>query len=271
MTSYDTITYALDEHGVATVTIDRPDALNAFNGKMREEFRELWRAMRTDNDVKVIVLTGSGDKAFCVGIDRDEPFSALDENSSLFGTSNNFMYDDPGDDLGPKSNDLWKPVIGAINAMACGGAFYFIAECDVLIASEKATFFDPHVTYGMAAVYEPIKMLRHMPFGEVMRMTLTGNAERISAETAQRIGLVTEVVPHDELADAANRLAQSIAASPATAVQASLRAVWAGADLGGPAALSNAPAIYAAGFDPAALAEGAESFSSGARIKPRTR
>jgi enoyl-CoA hydratase/carnithine racemase len=82
---------------------------------------------------------------------------------------------------------------------------------------------------------------------------------------------VTEVVPHDELADAANRLAQSIAASPATAVQASLRAVWAGADLGGPAALSNAPAIYAAGFDPAALAEGAESFSSGARIKPRTR
>ncbi len=104
------------------------------------------------------------------------------------------MYDDPGDDLGPKSCDLWKPVIAAVNGIACGGAFYILAECDIIIAAENATFFDPHVTYGMAAVYEPMKMMYRMGFSDVMRMSLLGAHEVIGAATAERIGLVTEVV-----------------------------------------------------------------------------
>ncbi len=173
--------------GIARITLDRPEAHNAFTATMQAECQTAWRSLRTDDDVRVVILTGAGDRAFCTGIDRNEPFTALD-GPAVYGTSNNFMYDDPGDSLGPKSNDLWKPVIGAVNGMACGGAFYFLAECDILIAAEHATFFDPHVTYGMAAVYEPMKMLTRMPFGEVMRMSLTGSAERISAATAQRMG-----------------------------------------------------------------------------------
>ena len=184
---YETLVVGVRDH-VASVTLNRPEALNAFTVVMRRECRDLWTALRSDDDVRVVVLTGAGDTAFCVGIDRDEPFTALDDSPALYGTSNNFMYDDPGDWLGPKSNNLWKPVIGAVNGMACGGAFYLLGECDVLIAAEHATFFDPHVTFGMPAIYEPMKMLTRMPFGEVMRMSLTGDTERISAETALREG-----------------------------------------------------------------------------------
>ena len=256
--------------GIARITLDRPEAHNAFTATMQAECQTAWRSLRTDDDVRVVILTGAGDRAFCVGTDRNEPFTALD-GPAVYGTSNNFMYDDPGDSLGPKSNDLWKPVIGAVNGMACGGAFYFLAECDILIAAEHATFFDPHVTYGMAAVYEPMKMLTRMPFGEVMRMSLTGSAERISAATAQRMGLVTEVVPGDELDAAATRLAETIAANPPWAVQGTLRAIWAAQDLGRLAARDVAPALYAAAVDPAEMAAGSSAFDSGVRLEPRIR
>ena len=181
------------------------------------------------------------------------------------------MYDDPGDWLGPKSNDLWKPVIAAVNGMACGGAFYFLGECDILIAAEHATFFDPHVTYGMPAVYEPMKMLDRMPFGEVVRMSMTGNAERISAQAALRMGLVTEVVAANDLADAAARLAASIAANPPQAVQGTLRAIWAAQDLGRLGSRTMAASILSTATDKAALLEGAAGFDSGDRPDPRIR
>jgi len=268
--SFEAITYQ-ERDRVAWITLDRPEAFNAFDTAMRHELQTTWRALRSNDDIRAIVLIGSGDKAFCVGVDRDEPMSALDGNSTLFGTSNNFMYDDPGDELGPKANDLWKPVICAVNGMACGGAFYMIAEADVIIAADHATFFDPHVTYGMAAVYEPIKMLQKMPFGEVMRMSITGNHERLSAETALRIGLVSEVVPGAELANAADRVATAIASQPAAAVQGTLRAIWAAYDMSRDQALSMAPAMLTTATDTNAMAEGQAAFTSGTRIKPVVR
>ena len=270
MADYETLVIEERDH-VAWVTLNRPEAHNAFTALMREECRNLWRSLRTNDEVHVIVLTGAGEQAFCVGIDRNEPFTALDDSPSLYGTSNNFMYDDPGDWLGPKSNDLWKPVIAAVNGMACGGAFYFLGECDILIAAEHATFFDPHVTYGMPAVYEPMKMLGLMPFGEVMRMSLTGNGERISAASAREMGLVSEVVPSNQLAEAADRLARTIAANPPWAVQGTLRSIWAARDLGRLGSRTMAASILSAATDKAALASGAEGFSSGKRPEPRIR
>jgi enoyl-CoA hydratase/carnithine racemase len=269
-TDFETLEVTVADH-VATVVLNRPEAGNAFTAVMQSELRDLWIAMRSDDDVRVVVLTGSGDRAFCTGIDRNEPFTALDDSPALYGTSNNFMYDDPGDWLGPKANDLWKPVIGAVNGMACGGAFYLLGECDVLIAAEHATFFDPHVTYGMPAIYEPMKMLSKMPFGEVMRMSLTGNAERISAGTALRMGLVTEVVPAADLAGAAAGLAASIAANPPWAVQGTLRAIWAARDLGPLGSRSIATALLSTATDKDAMRSGAEQFTSGDRIEPRIR
>ena len=193
------------------------------------------RAQARD-DVRCVVLTGAGDKAFCTGIDRSGIATGDDFDFDPFS------YDDPGRQLGPKSNGLWKPVIAAVNGMACGGAFYFLGEVEFIIAADHATFFDPHVTYGMAAVYEPILMSSKMPFGEVMRMSLLGNHERISAQRALDIGLVTQVVPAAELHDAAAWAAEAIASQPPRAVQATVRAIWAArelsptqaVDLGGP-------------------------------------
>ena len=265
-------TIAIDFDGnVAWVTLNRPDVLNAFNSLMQKEIRETWRAFREIDEVHAVVLTGSGGKSFCVGIDRDGDMSALDESENLYGTSNNFMYDDPGDDLGPKSCDLWKPVICAVNGMCCGGAFYFLAESDIIIAAEHATFFDPHVTYGMPAVYEPMKMAQRMPLGEILRMTLLGNHERLSAETAKRIGLVSEIVPMDDLRNRASWISSAIASQPTIAVQASLRAIWAANDLGRLDALSHAPSLLSTGMSKKAMAEGQALFESGERIDHQTR
>ncbi len=272
-TSFTTITVEIDEAAkVAVVTLDRPEAYNAFSPTMQEELKATWRAFRSDDRVNAIVLTAAGYTSFCVGIDRNEAeFTNMAGDSRLYGTSNNFMYDDPGDDLGPKSCDLWKPVICAVNGMACGGAFYMLAESDIIIAADHATFFDPHVTYGMAAVYEPMKMLQYMPLGEVLRMTLLGNHERMSAATAHRIGLVSEVCPADELMERARWVADAIASQPAVGVQASLRSIWTANDLGTKQALSMGPSLLTTGFDMAGMEEGNAAFSSGKRIDPRIR
>lgn len=257
---------------VCRVTLDRPEALNAFDDRMQDELRRTWRALRSIDEVRVVVLGATGDRAFCAGVDRSQAMTALEGGGTgLYGTSNDYMYDDPGADLGPKACDLWKPVVAAVNGMCCGGAFYLIAECDIIVAAEGATFFDPHVTYGMAAVYEPMKMAQRMPLGEVLRLTLLGSHERMTAATALRVGLVSEVVPFDELEDAAGWLAEIIASQPPQAVQASLRAIWAANDLGRLDALALAPAVLAAGTDPEALARGQAEFEAGRRISPRLR
>ncbi|MGB1681159.1 MAG: enoyl-CoA hydratase/isomerase family protein [Acidimicrobiales bacterium] len=271
--TFDTITVAIDEDArVATVTLNRPEAYNAFSPTMQEELKATWRSFRSDDRVNAVVLTAAGDASFCVGIDRNEAeFTNMAGSEMLYGTSNNFMYDDPGDDLGPKSCDLWKPVICAVNGMACGGAFYMLAEADIIIAAEHATFFDPHVTYGMAAVYEPMKMLQYMPLAEVLRMTLLGNHERMSADTAHRIGLVSEVCAGDQLLERARWVADAIASQPPVGVQASLRAIWAANDLGTKQALSMGPSLLTTGFDRAGMEAGTAAFASGKRIVPRTR
>ena len=102
--------------------------------------------------------------------------------------------------------------------MAAGGAFYWLNESDIIICSEEATFFDPHVTYGMTSALEPIGMTYHMPLHDVLRMVLLGNDERIGAGTALRIGLVSEIVTLDDLWPRAQELAATIAAKPRTEI-----------------------------------------------------
>jgi enoyl-CoA hydratase/carnithine racemase len=268
MESYTTI--SVEQTGsVLIITLDRPEVLNAFDQTMQDEIRSVWRDMRTNDSIHVAIITGSGDRAFCVGIDRNQPMTAAEGN--VFGTSNPFMYDDPGNDLGPKSCDMWKPVIVAVNGMACGGAFYLLAEADIILAADHATFFDPHVTYGMAAVYEPMKMLNRMPFGEVLRMSLVGAHEKITAATAMRMGLVSEVTAAADLMTTTLALADVIASQPPLAVQTTLRAIWAAHELSPGQAMSMAPAILANGMSPAALAEGQKVFESKVRITPKMR
>ena len=192
-----TLVFELADH-VATVTLNRPDVHNAFDEQMQSELAAVWRFVRQEDQVRVVVLTGAGDRSFCTGMDRgDMPVEQ---------TFDPFTYDDPGRMIGPKSQGLWKPVIAAVNGMACGGAFYLLGESDIIIAAENATFFDPHVTYGMTASFEPILLSGRMAFGDLVRMTLVGAHERISAQTARVAGLVTEVVEPTLLMETAGKL-----------------------------------------------------------------
>ena len=278
--SFETLGYE-EDNGVAWVTLNRPAVYNAFNAVMQRELRTLWRSLRRHDDVRVVVLTGAGDKAFCTGIDRDEALGggAGDDTVGEDGEAVHvgagqtpFMFDDPGEDLGPKTCDLWKPVIGAVNGMACGGAFYLLGEVDFIIATEQATFFDPHVTYGMAAAFEPLQMTGRLPFGELARLTLLGASERLSAQRAHQIGLVSELASDvDDLRAKADWAARAIADSPPLAVQGSLRALWAGRDLNRGQALALGYAFVGLGNSEQALAEGQERFASGARLQWRLR
>jgi len=252
-----------EEDGVAVVTLNRADVHNCFNTQMEHELAAVWNSIKANPEVRAAVLTAAGDRSFCTGMDRgDIPVDA---------DYDPYTYDDPGHRLGPKSQECWKPVIGAVNGMAGGGAFYLLGECDILIAADHATFFDPHVTYGMPAVFEPITMLARMPFGEVMRMSLMGTAERISAQRAYEIGLVTEVVPKEQLLDAALHVARTIASFPQSAVLSTLRTLWAARELTPDQGRIMGNVLLNLGTSTEAKAEGQQVFSSGKRIEPRIR
>ena len=122
--------------GVAVVTLNRPEVMNSFNALMRAELTALWAALRTDDEVRCILVTGAGDRAFCTGIDRTEAMAEIDtESDGLDGYVTPFMFDDPGKAMCPKANDLWKPVVAAVNGIACGGAFYLL-----VLAAESGRF-----------------------------------------------------------------------------------------------------------------------------------
>jgi enoyl-CoA hydratase/carnithine racemase len=271
-TDFETLLYQ-EKDGVAWVTLNRPEAHNAFNLKMQHELRDLWRGLRKHDEVRVVVLTGAGEKAFCTGIDRYEAMGPESREREKFVGSGStpFMFDDPGENIGPKSCDLWKPVIAAVNGMACGGAFYMLGEVEFIIAAENATFFDPHVTYGMTAAFEPMHMLQKMPFHEIMRLSLLGNYERLSARRAHEVGLVSEVVPGDQLHEAASWAAGVIASQPALAIQGTVRSIWAARELGRSQALAFAYALVSLGTNQDSIQEGQEAFASGKRVEWKLR
>jgi enoyl-CoA hydratase/carnithine racemase len=225
--SYETILFEQGPDKVATLTINRPEAFNSFNRKMCEEFRHAWERIRVDETINAVVLRASPGRAFCPGVDvRDR------SGGSVLMYDDLFAQVDPGEYLGPKQNRMWKPVVSAVHGICAGGAFYWVNEADIVICSEDASFFDPHVTYGMVAALEPIGLRWRVPLGEVLRMALLGNDERIGAATALRISLVTEVVALERLWDRAHELAAKIAAKPSVATQGTNRAIWESLEVG---------------------------------------
>jgi enoyl-CoA hydratase/carnithine racemase len=249
-TEFSTVLFSLDD-GVATVTLNRPEVLNAFNQAMLDEFAEVWRRCRTDDDIRVVVLRAAGERAFSTGVDRNEGRARH---------PNPWSEDDPGLFLGPKQNRVWKPVICAVNGMAAGGAFYWLNEADVIICSDDATFFDPHTTYGMLSALESAGLARRIPLGEALRIALFGLDERMSAARAHQIGLVSEVVPPGELWARAQTLAARLAAKPAITLQGTVKAVWDSLSMS-PQAAREIPLVYPQLANPHAKVE----FESGPR------
>ncbi|MFE2553993.1 enoyl-CoA hydratase/isomerase family protein [Streptomyces sp. NPDC059355] len=224
--------------GVAVVTLDRERRHNAIDLATAAELAAVWRKFRHEEDVRAVVLTGAGQAAFCTGIDR---------GVEVPQPSSPYSVDDPLVSVGPKANDLWKPVVAAVNGMACGGAFYLLGESEFIVSSSTATYFDPHTAYGMVSAYEAVYMAQRMPFGEAARMSLMGTAERLSARRAYEIGLVSELAEPAELPAAALRAAGTLAGYPTEAVQGTVRALWSAKQAALQQALAQAPALIALG------------------------
>jgi enoyl-CoA hydratase/carnithine racemase len=218
MTAFETILLEVDAAShVATITLNRPDSLNAFNRTMCDEMVKAWRIVKLDDSVNAVVLRAAGSRAFSAGLDIKTPYGQPD---------NVWNHEDPGEALSPKWQKMWKPVVCAVQGMCTAGAFYFVNESDVVICSQDATFFDSHVSAGLVCALEPIGLMRRIGLGESLRIALMGNDERVGADTALRIGLVSEVVSADRLWLRAHEIAAAIAAKPPSATQGTVKAIW---------------------------------------------
>jgi enoyl-CoA hydratase/carnithine racemase len=216
--SYETIIYEVDAtQRVATITLNRPDVLNAFNRTMCVEVRDAWHRVKSDAGVNAVVVRAEGDRAFCAGLDVREDYGQPQDV---------WNHEDPGELLSPKWQKVWKPVVCAVQGICTAGGLYFLNEADIVICSEDATFFDSHVTFGLVSAIEPVGLMRRVGLAETLRIALAGNDERVSASTALRISLVTEVVPREQLWARAHEIAAGIAAKPTAATQGTVRAIW---------------------------------------------
>jgi enoyl-CoA hydratase len=217
--SYDTL--LVERHGdVGWLIFDRPDVGNAMDARMLDELEAAWRELDADDRVKVIVNTGEG-RWFQTGLDvvqlsRDP--GALREQSRR--TKRAELR------LTAWHNGVDTPVVAAVNGPCAGGGLHFVADADVVIASSTATFSDPHVSIGQVTAYEAITLVRKMPAEAVMRMALMGRHEKLPAERALELGMVSEVVEPERLREVAQDTAERIARRPPALLAASKRAMW---------------------------------------------
>ncbi len=212
--------------GIGWLILNRPDAGNAFDALMLDELEAAWADLDADPDVRVIVNTANG-RAFCTGMDvvqvaRDK--SAMRKHSR--------RTRDAQLKISSWHCGVWKPVIAAVNGVCAGGGLHLVADADIVIAAESASFVDPHVSVGQAVAYEAITLLRKSPMEAITRMTLSGKGERISARRAYELGIVSEIVAPEELTAAAGRLAGAVAANSPNAMRATKKALWRSLEVG---------------------------------------
>lgn len=188
------VRYERRDH-VAYVTLNRPEVLNAMDLEMHEELGIIWDEAESDDDVRVVVLTGAGDRAFSVGQDLHER-ARLNEHGALpttFGSRGQ-----PGWPRITERFDFAKPIIARVNGYALGGGFELALACDIVVAAEQAVFAFPEVRLGLVPGAGGVfRLCRQMPLRTAMGYLLTGR--RMTAPVACQFGLVNEVVPADQL------------------------------------------------------------------------
>jgi enoyl-CoA hydratase/carnithine racemase len=226
--SFETIIYEVSDR-VATITFDRPDQLNAVSPQMVRELREAYDRAERDDAVWTIVVTGSG-RAFCAGADVGE----IPDDGRV-------IYDEPylttypqweaPQEATPPFRSMTKPVLTAVNGLCCGAGLDLVTTSDIAIASDRAEFFDPHVSIGLVSGREMVRLARALPFNVAMRVALMGKHERMSAARAYELGLITEVVEHDQLLDRIREIAAIVNRNAPLAVRGTRLAMRKGIDL----------------------------------------
>src|SRR6187549_540131 len=219
MGDYDTL--KVERHGpVGWLIFNRPDQLNAMNSLMRDELADAWKELDGDPAVRVIVHTGEG-RAFQTGVDVAEiasdgvgmqRYRASLEDFDLHFTA--------------WHQKVWKPVITAVNGICAGGGLHWVADADIVIAASDAQFFDPHVSIGQVVALEAIGLIRRMPAEAVMRMAFVGKYERMNAQRAYELGMISQIVdPPEQLREEAQKLAETVALNSPTAMRYTKKAL----------------------------------------------
>jgi E-phenylitaconyl-CoA hydratase len=171
--------------GVATLTLDNPKARNAFDYEMTQQLRRHWGEIERDPEVVCAILTGAGERAFCTGWDITSTASGDSQHYA-----NAKRLDAPYSQITALQNRCWKPVITAVNGLCVGGGLHFVADGDIVIAADSATFFDTHCEVGLVSALEPASLARKIPLDAVLRMALLGSAERMSAARARELAAI---------------------------------------------------------------------------------
>ncbi|MCS5634982.1 MAG: enoyl-CoA hydratase/isomerase family protein [Myxococcota bacterium] len=257
--NYQTLLFDVDDEGVATLVLNRPDRYNALNAVMARELQDAWTRVREDPQIVCAIVTGAGEKAFCTGMDVADVASGEAQRSSAEAVA--------WDRLTPIQNRCWKPVIAAVNGMVASGGLHFVVDADLVLCTEDATFFDTHVKVGLIAGLEPVGLTRKIPLEAVLRLALLGGAERMSAAEAHRLGLVGEVLPAERLMDRARELARMIGQHSPTALALTKRAIWQSLDVGLDDALEQTWQAIRDHTSHPDLQEGAKAFME--KRKPR--
>jgi enoyl-CoA hydratase/carnithine racemase len=205
----DTVLYELDGH-VATITYNRPEALNAIDGGMRVGLNAAFARFRDDEDAWVAIVTGAG-RAFCVGADMGNVAGAAGEFAGTF-------WERPTTNSFESGWEIFKPTIAAVNGHCLGYGLTLVTWCDFVIASDEATFGFPEVTLGIPTIVGAIRLPERIGWQRAMELLLTG--ERIDARRAAEIGLAGWVVPAADLMTEARRLADRLVAAAPLAARA---------------------------------------------------
>ena len=220
---YQQVIYEKKDH-VAVITLNRPERMNSMTITMQRELSHAWQDVKKDPNVTVAILTGTGDRAFCAGLDVAE----LKERAS----TGSVVPTGDSPRSSPLENGVWKPVICALNGMCVGGAITMVGQSDIVIAAEHAVLIDSRVTVGQVAMGGTMELLRKAPLGEVFKLAYLGRGYRLTAQRMYDFGLVTDVVPLKDLMPKALEMAKAIAQNSPDALIATKRAVWNSAHVG---------------------------------------
>lgn len=225
---FKTITYETSGH-TATITLNRPEALNALSPFMITELRSAYAEVEADDEIWLMIVTAAG-RAFCTGADVSEiptDGKVLNERPYL---STYDQWEAPQEGT-PPFRQMAKPVLVAINGICCGAGLDWVTTGDIIIASDKATFFDPHVSIGLVAGREVVRLARSLPRSVALRMALMGKHERMNAQRAYDLGLITEIVEHDRLLERAHEIAGIVNSNAPLAVRGTRLAIHKTLDL----------------------------------------
>ena len=225
---FETIRYEVEDR-IATITLNRPDKLNAVSPRMVRELRDAYAAVESDDAVWIAIVTGAG-RAFCAGADVSE----IPDDGAV-------VYEEPylstlpqweaPQEATPPFRSMTKPVLAAINGLCCGAGLDLVTTGDIVIASDRAEFFDPHVSIGLVSGREMVRLARVLPLNIAMRVALTGRHERIGARRAYELGMVSELVPHELLLERAREIATLVNRNAPLAVRGTRLAIRKGLDL----------------------------------------